>query len=42
MKSIIDEALARHDEHQKREAINKETGILKESATRSCVNSSKR
>jgi cell division protein FtsZ len=31
MKSIIDEALARHDEHQRREAVHKETGILKES-----------
>jgi len=32
MKSIIDEALSRHEEHEKTQAINKESGILKESA----------
>ncbi len=31
MKSIIDEALARHDDHQKAQEIKKSTGILKES-----------
>jgi cell division protein FtsZ len=31
MKSIIDEALSRHEEHEKSQTIKKETGILKDS-----------